>query len=73
MAKMQEWVKINGYPKKGQYVKALWKGKEYEGKITGHVVRFRTGYVAMEVKNGNKKWMPWSSAVEYYVRAEKQE
>jgi len=68
------WQKISTYPKKGDYVRVNWKGKTFEGKITGEKpVRFRTGYVAREIttKEGIKKWMPWTSSAKYEVRAEK--
>ena len=63
------WKKIYGYPKQGDYARVEWKGKRFEGKITGKVVRFRTGYIAMEVinKNGIKEWMPWTSKAKYEI------
>ena len=70
----ETWQKISGYPKKGDYVRVEWRGKTFEGKITGEKpVRFRTGYVAKEIttKEGVKKWMPWTRAAKYEVRVEK--
>jgi len=60
------WKKIEGYPKKNDYVWCKYNKKEYTGIVTGHVVRFKTGYVAMELKYGNVKWMPWTSKITYY-------
>ena len=68
------WQKLSTYPKKGDYVRVNWKGKTYEGTITGEKpVRFRTGYVAREIttKEGVKKWMPWTSSAKYEVKVEK--
>jgi len=70
----ETWQKISTYPKKGDYVRVNWKGKTFEGKITGEKpVRFRTGYVAREIttKEGVKKWMPWTSSAKYEVKVEK--
>ena len=70
----ETWQKISTYPKKGDYVRVNWKGKTYEGTITGEKpVRFRTGYVAREIttKEGVKKWMPWTSKAKYEVKIEK--
>ena len=67
----ETWQKISTYPKKGDYVRVNWKGKTYEGTITGEKpVRFRTGYVAREIttKEGVKKWMPWTSSAKYEVK-----
>lgn len=63
------WKRIYGYPKQGDYARTEWKGKRFEGKITGKVVRFRTGYIAMEVidKNRVKRWMPWTSRAIYEI------
>jgi len=44
------WKKISGYPHVGDYARTEWRGKKFEGKITGKVVRFRTGYIAREIK-----------------------
>lgn len=68
--KVDGWQPIQFYPERGDYVKVEWRGKVYEGRITGErPVRFRTGFVAREIeKDGKKAWMPWTSRAQYYVR-----
>jgi len=63
------WQEINKYPENGDYVKAEYKGKVYEGTVLpDRPVMFRTGYVAKKIitKTGQTKWMPWSSRIKYY-------
>ena len=65
------WQKIDGYPKLGDYVRVDWKGKTYEGTLTGDKpVRFRTGFIARQITtpSGKKQWIAWTSSANYYVR-----
>jgi len=57
------WEKISGYPRQGDYIRASWQGKNYEGEVLGDkAVAFRTGFVARRIKsyNGREIWIPWT-------------
>jgi len=56
------------YPRTGEYVICYYKGKRFEGRFTGKVVRFRTGYVAGELIFGSHRvWCPWTPKASYTV------
>jgi len=67
-----KWQHVESYSrlKPGDYIRVHYRGKTYEGRISGKPKRMRSGAVMVPLEGGNRKWAPWTPMAKYERKVE---